>query len=146
MTTQYKRPILPPPEELDTSTRRLRARLDSHAAMMGVKIQRPMAAGELAGNIKKANEARAARVEVTEEQEYARQEILVACGMIQENIQNAREERRADAFYDSVSMFAGAVEEFLKLTAAKSAGSRRDALQAMRDAIETLTLYQQGKP
>lgn len=141
MTTPYKRPAMPPPEDLAKRTASLRARLDSHAANMGLSVQRPLHASELAGSIKETNEARAARQYVSEVQESAKQELLIACDCIRDNLQSTRDEGRADGFHDGVDMFTAAVKEFLTALSAQSPQKRADALQAMRENVASLDRY-----
>lgn len=137
----YKRPELPSPEEFAKNTQRLKDRLDAHAKHEGITLHRPIPARELASNIRSMNEARADRVEMTEEQRWAREEILIACKSFREGIQLMRDEGKADGFHDSVETFAMGVEEFLNLLGAKNKAERTDALKAMREAINSMDKY-----
>jgi len=123
------------PPDLAVSTAKLRAKLDSLATALGERPHhRPVSAHSLAGTIRKDNEARAERTAAVEEQENARLELLIACDAIRARYDDNTE----------VSLFQEAVREFLTALGAATPQRRIDALQAMRESVESMNRYRTG--
>jgi len=144
--SSYKRPSLPPPEELAKRTASLRERLDAHAKFEGVTLHRPVNARDLAKNIRSINEARERRQEMSEEQQWAKEELLIACKAMRDAVQHERDGGNANGFHDSVGTLVQGMAEFLEsLGKAKDSEARRDALKVMRESIASLDRYR-GAP
>jgi hypothetical protein len=129
----YKRPQLPPLDALRDSTASLRKSNDEREAKLGIVKRAPIGPSQLAPAFRAHNDARDMRA-WSEEQENARQELIVTCHLIAGEMTD-----------DRVHMFVQGVLEFLAALGAKSNKSRFDAITAMRQAIASLEEAQTGQ-
>ena len=121
---------------LEDTTTRLRKRLDEHARFEGKRIDRPLAAGELAPVVRQANEAR----EGAEEKHRAAEELLRASASIRRTIAADRFHGARQETLDAADMLIEAFEFYLKASISKP-----DARRAMNDAIDRLNKLQRGE-
>lgn len=131
-----------PPRTLAEVTRSMRERNDMHERndSKGIPKERGQVhVTQLASTIARDNAMRSSRIFEEELEESARKEVLLACDMIEKEVDfQSKEHPDMAGFFDTMLMFENAVREFLNAQGAKTNTKKSSALQAMHEAIASL--------